>query len=74
MATRRHLTDRQRWQVIGQLDTGQRQIDVNTRFGVSQSVVRRLYQRDRQTGEVAERPGRGRKRAPYVVDAIAMLL
>lgn len=62
MVGRIRLTDRQRWQVVTRLDVGQRQIDIAARFGVSQSVVSRLYDRYRQTGEVAERPGRGRTR------------
>ena len=59
MIGRRRLTDRERWQAVGQLDVGRRQIDVAANFGVSQSVVCRLYQRKQQTGEVAERRGRG---------------
>ena len=55
MAGRRSLTDKQRWQAIGQLE-----IDVVANFGVSQSVVSCLYQRYQQTGEVAERRARGR--------------
>ena len=68
MVRRRLLTDRQCWQVIGQMDAGQRQIDVTARFGISQCVVSRLYQRYRQTEKITERPGRGRKRATSVVD------
>lgn len=68
MVRRRRLTDRQRWQAIGQLDRGERQVDVAARFGVSQSVVSRLYQRYHQTGEVTERHGRGRKRATSRAD------
>ena len=63
MVRRRRLTDKQRWQAIGQLDVGRRQIDVAANFGVSQCVVNRLCQRYQQTGEVAERRGRGRTRA-----------
>ena len=37
-------------------------------FGVSQSVVSRLYQRYQQTGEVAERHGRGRTRVTSRAD------
>ena len=65
MVGRRRLTDKQRWQAIGQLDVGRCQIDVAANFGVSQSVVSRLYQRYQQTGEVAKRRGRGRTRATY---------
>ena len=63
MVGRRRLTNNERWQAIGQLNIGRRQIDVAANFGVSQSVVSRLYQRYLQTGDVAERRGRGRTRA-----------
>ena len=63
MVGRRRLTDKQRWQAISQLDVGRRQIDVAANFSVSQSVVSRLYKRYQQTGEVAERRGRGHTRA-----------
>ena len=59
MVGRRKLTDKQRWQAICQLDVGRRQIEVLANFGVSQRVVSCLYQRYQQTGEVAERRGRG---------------
>ena len=59
----RRLTDKQRWQAIGQLDEGRRQIDVAANFDVSQSVASRLYQRYQQTDEVAERRGKSRTRA-----------
>ena len=35
MVGRRRLTDKQRWQAIGQLDAGRRQIDVAANFDVS---------------------------------------
>ena len=68
MVGRRLLADKQRWQAIGQLDIGRRQIVVAANFGVSQSVVSRLYQKYQQTGEVAERRGRGRTRATSRAD------
>ena len=68
MVGRRRLTDREHWQAVGQLDVGRRQIDVAANFGVSQSVVSRLYQRYQQRGEVAERRGRGRTRATSAAD------
>ena len=73
MVGRRRLTDRERWQAVGQLDVGRRQIDVAANFGVSQSVVSRLYQRYQQTGEVAERRGRGRTRATLAADLVQSL-
>ena len=60
--------DKHRWQAIGQLDVGRRQIDVAANFGVSQSVVSRLYKRCQQTREVAKRHGRGRTRATFRAD------
>lgn len=63
MVQHRRLTDAQRWSIIGQLNVGERQTDVAVRYGVSQSVVSRLYQRYQQTGDVKERHGRGRPRS-----------
>ena len=68
MVGRRLLTDREYWHTLGQLDVGRRQLDVFANFGVSQSVVSRLYQRYQQTGEVAERRGRGRLQATSAAD------
>ena len=68
MVGRSSLTGKQRWQAISQLDVGKLQIDVAANFGVSQSVVSRLYQRYQQTGEVAEMRGRGRTRATCRAD------
>ena len=68
MVGRRRMTDPQRWQAIGQLDRGERQVDVSARFGVAQSVVSCLNQRYHQTGEVMERHGRGSKQATSRAD------
>ena len=67
MVGRRQLTDPQRWQAIGQLDRGERQVDVAARFGVSQSVVSRLYQRYHQTGKVMEGDVNERRLEPMTV-------
>ena len=64
----RRLTDNQRWQTIGQLDLGRRQIDMVANFGISQNVVSHLYQRYQQMGEVAERRGRDHTRVTSRAD------
>lgn len=74
MVRRRRLTHKQRWHAVGQLDLGGRQVDVAARFGVSQSVVSRLYERYRQTGEVSERRGRGCQCATSAADDRYLLL
>ena len=68
MFRRRLLTDKQRWQMVVQLDVGERRVDVATGFRVSQSVVSRLFARYHQSSKVTERRGRGRKRATFAAN------
>lgn len=62
MNVRRRLTGEQRYIAVDRLRTGSRQVDVAVEFGVSQSVISRLFRRYRDTGTVREREGRGRRR------------
>ncbi len=54
---RSYLSVPKRWKAIRQLEEGQHQKRVTTSFGVSQSVISRLW----QTGEVKDQAGRGWK-------------
>lgn len=57
---RRKLTIAEAYRAIGMLESGQRQVDVAQRLGVSQSVISRLSNRERGTGSVKERVRSGR--------------
>ena len=62
-AMRRHLTALEAGQAVGMLQAGQVQRTVSRHFNVSQSVISRLWNRFRQTGNVSERPRSGRPRS-----------
>jgi len=60
---RHHLQANIRNQAIGMLQAGQTQRNVAFQFGVSQSVISRVWTRFQGTGTVNERPRSGRPRA-----------
>ncbi|GFV65203.1 transposable element Tcb2 transposase [Trichonephila clavipes] len=51
------------WRVIGRLESGQTQRSVADTVGVARSVVARMWNRFKETGNVRRRPGAGRPRA-----------
>ncbi|GFX59917.1 transposable element Tcb2 transposase [Trichonephila clavipes] len=50
------------WRVVGRLEGGQTQAEVAQAFGVSQSVISRIWNRFLETGSACRRPGQGRRR------------
>lgn len=64
----RHLRSDEANQAVGMLQMGIRQVEVAERFGVSQSVISRLWNRHRTTGSVHRRRGQGRRRCTTVRD------
>ncbi|GFW77051.1 hypothetical protein TNCV_2724811 [Trichonephila clavipes] len=61
MSQRSHLTDSEAWRV-GRLEEGQTQAETVQAFGVSQSVISRVWNRFLETGSAGRRPGQGRRR------------
>ncbi|GFT55696.1 uncharacterized protein TNCV_1424361 [Trichonephila clavipes] len=51
------------WRVIGRLESGQTQRSVADAVGVARSVVARMWNRFKETGNVRRRPGAARPRA-----------
>lgn len=62
LGVRRHLTEPEVAQVIQMLEDGFSQRDVAAAYGISQSVVSRLWNRFQITGRYVRRPGQGRVR------------
>jgi transposase len=59
---RRKLTIPERWQAVGMHNVGFSHIRVSDHFRVNHSIIVRLMQRFRQTGNVTDRPRAGRPR------------
>ena len=59
---RRHLTEIETVQAVEQLEEGHTQREVARRFGVSCSVISRLWTRFQTTHWYTRRPGQGRSR------------
>ena len=59
---RRQLTIPERWQAVGMHNGGFSHRRVADHFWVNHSIIVRLMQRFRQTGNVADRPHAGRLR------------
>ncbi|GFX27626.1 hypothetical protein TNCV_107241 [Trichonephila clavipes] len=57
MSQRSHLTDSEAWKVVGRLEGGQTQAEVPQAFGVSQSVISRIWNRFLETGSAGRRTG-----------------
>lgn len=62
-ASRYHLGDTTRWQIVGRLQAGQSQATFCRDFWVPRNVVSTLWQQLTETGLVVCRSGQGRKRA-----------
>ena len=62
MPNRRHLSVRDMERILGMLQAGATQRYAAAQFGVTQSVVQRVWQRLLDTGSVEERPKSGRPR------------
>ncbi|GFY08932.1 uncharacterized protein TNCV_4661241 [Trichonephila clavipes] len=63
MSEQRDLPESMAWRVIGRLESGQTQRSVADTVGVARSVVARMWNRFKETGNVKRRPGAGRPRA-----------
>ncbi|GFV66915.1 transposable element Tcb2 transposase [Trichonephila clavipes] len=63
MSQRSHLTDSEAWRVVGRLEGGQTQAEVEQAVGVSQRVISRIWNRFLETGSAGRRPGQGRRPA-----------
>ncbi|GFV74465.1 HTH_Tnp_Tc3_2 domain-containing protein [Trichonephila clavipes] len=63
MSEQRNLPESMAWRVIGRLESGQTQRSVTDTVGVARSVVARMWNRFKETGNVRRRPGAGRPRA-----------
>ncbi|GFY33239.1 HTH_Tnp_Tc3_2 domain-containing protein [Trichonephila clavipes] len=63
MSEQRDLPESMAWRVIGRLESGQIQRSVADTVGVARSVVARMWNRFKETGNVRRRPGTGRPRA-----------
>ncbi|GFW48714.1 transposable element Tcb2 transposase [Trichonephila clavipes] len=68
MSQQRELPEFMAWRVIGRLESGQTQRSVADAVGVARSIVARLWNRFRETGNVRRRPGAGRSRATTATD------
>ncbi|GFX50084.1 hypothetical protein TNCV_2375731 [Trichonephila clavipes] len=70
MSEQRDLPESMAWRVIGRLESGQTQRSVADTVGVARSVVARMWNRFKETGNVRRRPGAGRPRATvYTVNS-----
>ncbi|GFW20098.1 transposable element Tcb2 transposase [Trichonephila clavipes] len=63
MSQRSHLTDSEAWRAVGRLEGGQTQAEVAQAFGVSQSVISRIWNHFLEIESAGRRPGQGRRRA-----------
>ncbi|GFT06453.1 transposable element Tcb2 transposase [Trichonephila clavipes] len=63
MSEQRDLPESMASRVIGRLESGQTQRSVADTVGVARSVVARMWNRFKETGNVRRRPGAGRPRA-----------
>ncbi|GFX44063.1 transposable element Tcb1 transposase [Trichonephila clavipes] len=63
MSQRSHLTDSEAWRAVGRLEGRQTQAEVAQAFGVSQSVISRIWNRFLETGSAGRRKGQNRRRA-----------
>ncbi|GFT16291.1 HTH_Tnp_Tc3_2 domain-containing protein [Trichonephila clavipes] len=63
MSEQRDLSESVAWRVIGRLESGQTQRSVADTVGVARSIVARMWNRFKETGNVRRRPGAGRPRA-----------
>ncbi|GFV75617.1 transposable element Tcb2 transposase [Trichonephila clavipes] len=68
MSQQRDLPESMAWRVIGRLESEQTQRSVADPVGVARSVVKRLWNRFQETGNVRRRPGAGRLRATTSTD------
>ena len=68
MPNRSHLSVRDMKRILGMLQAGATQRYSANQFGVTQSVVQRIWQRFNDTGSVEERPKCCRPRKTSVVD------
>ncbi|GFT61875.1 transposable element Tcb1 transposase [Trichonephila clavipes] len=68
MSEQRDLPESMAWRVIGRLESGQTQRSVADTVGVARSVVARMWNRFKETGNVRRRPGAGRSRATTSTD------
>ncbi|GFW80253.1 transposable element Tcb1 transposase [Trichonephila clavipes] len=57
MSEQRDLPESMAWRVIGRLESGQTQRSVADTVGVARSVVARMWNRFKETGNVRRRPG-----------------
>ncbi|GFU47914.1 hypothetical protein TNCV_4967231 [Trichonephila clavipes] len=57
MSQRSLLTDSEAWRVVGRLEGNQTQAEVAQAFGVSQSVISRIWNRFLENGSASRRPG-----------------
>ncbi|GFV46305.1 hypothetical protein TNCV_3231941 [Trichonephila clavipes] len=55
MSQRSHLTDSEAWRVVGMLEGGQTQAEVEQAIGVSQSVISRIWNRFLETGSAGRK-------------------
>ncbi|GFW80464.1 transposable element Tcb1 transposase [Trichonephila clavipes] len=62
MAQRKHLDDFLRGRIIGRLECGRSQLEVSEEFGITQSVISRLWQRFQDDGNVSRCYSTGRPR------------
>ncbi|GFT64271.1 HTH_Tnp_Tc3_2 domain-containing protein [Trichonephila clavipes] len=63
MSEQRNLPESMAWRFIGRLESGQTQRSVTDTVGVARSVVAKMWNRFKETGNVRRRPGAGRSRA-----------
>ncbi|GFU33200.1 hypothetical protein TNCV_4157031 [Trichonephila clavipes] len=56
MSEQRDLPESMAWRVIGRLKSGQTQRSVSDTVGVARSVVARMWNRFKETGNVRRRP------------------
>lgn len=63
MAQRHHLSEGQKWRIIGRIEGGQTQMEVAQDLNIPQSVISRVWSRFLSTGSVDRQPGQGRPRA-----------
>ncbi|GFW32072.1 uncharacterized protein TNCV_2600981 [Trichonephila clavipes] len=62
MAQRKHFDDFLRGRIIGRLECGRTQLEVSGEFGITQSVISRLWQRFQDDGNVSRCYSTGRPR------------
>jgi transposase len=68
MSQQRDLLESMAWRVISRLESGQTQRSVADAVGVARSVVARLWNRFKETGNVRRRPGQGQPCATTATD------